>query len=750
MKAKMEIKKKLFKNLDFTDIKNEADACAEIIEPILKELGFDNKHIGRQKRLTDPYLKIGRTRRKLTLIPDYVLFVGDSAAWVLDAKAPIHKVTDEDNISQVYSYAMHSEIRSTFFALCNGLEFVCYRTNDTKIPVLYFRIDEIDEYWERLQKLLSPQSFQMGKTPIYVPPDVIRSKENFDYLNRPLLKEIPIRRQATRRHFGVHVYFTRQSWNVVAEYIKNFSQKGDIVLDPFGGSGVTAVEAVINGRKAISLDINPLAVFIMDSLLASVKENDLKDAYLDVLKEYIRLEPKTRSEIKEALKKYPHPKSLRLPNGSDVDTTDKLFDDMQTARLGLLKYLILKVKNKNVRKSLMLMFSGLVHYYNRTSFDGPHGNTGSSAMWMYRYRLAAKPTTSDFSTLIKRRFKAIYAAKKEIETICSAYQKPVKDVMNDATILRGSATEMSFIDNESVDYIYTDPPYGKNIQYLDLSAMWYAWLDLDVSEEDYKLEAIVGGEHNKTKDDYNTLIAKSIQEMYRVLKFDRWLSFVFAHKDPEFWHLIIETCERCGFEYVGAVPQKNGSSNYHKRQHPFTVLSGQLIINFRKVRNPRAILKANLGMDIEEVVLQTIEGIIAKFNGASLEQINDELIIRGLELGFLDLLKKHYSDLKPLLDGFDYDTATETYNLRKNTKFQSSRIDLRLRINYYLQSFLTRLERENKTATFNEIIMEIMPLLKNGVTPEHQTILSVLKDIGEEVGTDSWRLKKDDQLTLFD
>jgi adenine-specific DNA methylase len=82
---------------------------------------------------------------------------------------------------------------------------------------------------------------------------------------------------------------------------------------------------------------------------------------------------------------------------------------------------------------------------------------------------------------------------------------------------------------------------------------------------DYELEAIEGGEHNKSKENYNELITKSIQEMYRVLKFDRWMSFVFAHKDPEFWHLIIETAEKCGFEYAGAVPQKNGQTSFKKR-----------------------------------------------------------------------------------------------------------------------------------------------------------------------------------------
>jgi hypothetical protein len=275
--------------------------------------------------------------------------------------------------------------------------------------------------------------------------------------------------------------------------------------------------------------------------------------------------------------------------------------------------------------------------------------------------------------------------------------------------------------------------------------MWNAWLDLEVTKNDYENEAIEGGEHYKTKEKYNELIAKSIIEMYRVLKFDRWLSFVYAHKDPEFWHLIIDTCEKCGFEYVGAVPQKNGQTSFKKRQHPFTVLSGQLIINFRKVKNPRTVLKANLGMDISEIVMQTIEGIIAKDEGATLEQINDELIIKGLELGFLDLLKKEYTDLSPLLlDKFDYDSKTDKYTIKKNTKFQTH-IDVRLRIRYYLISYLRRMERENKIPTFNDIVFSILPLLKNGITPEHQTILNVLEDIGEKIGEDGWKLKQKGQ-----
>jgi hypothetical protein len=334
------------------------------------------------------------------------------------------------------------------------------------------------------------------------------------------------------------------------------------------------------------------------------------------------------------------------------------------------------------------------------------------------------------------RYNKILKAKDNIKDSINS-----KTVAN-LTIKKGTATDLSFRKNESVDYIYTDPPYGDKIPYLDLSAMWHAWLDLDVTKEDYALEAIEGGKHKKTKEQYKELIAQSIREMYRVLKYDRWLTFVFAHKDPEFWHMIVDTAEACGFEYVGAIPQKNGQTSYKKRQNPFSVLSGQLMINFRKVRNPKVVMNVNFELkDVETVVIETIEEVIAQYYGATLEQINDHLIIQGMEKGFLDLLKKQYSDLTPLLlRAFDYDSKTEKWHLKKNVKFRSN-IDVNVRIEYLLRSYLTRMVREGKSADTDSIILHIMPLLRNGKTPEEQTILGVLEDIAIHSDKDCWRLK---------
>lgn len=741
----------LFGEIDISRIEDDPDFKEDsvrevIILPILKALGYQQKNIIRSKKLIHPFLKVGTKKIAIHTYPDYSLKVEDNFAWVLDAKSPQESVTEYEYVEQAFSYASHREINTVYFALCNGKDFILFRTQSPDKPVLYFSLSEIAFHWDELSFFLSPNSFQIGKSFTYDSTSATAKPKGFDYENRPLLEEIPVKKQQVTRHFGVHGYFTKQSWNVVSEYIKNYTKPGDLVLDPFGGSGITAVESLMCDRRAIHIDLNPMAVFMVEALVAPVNPTEFIDAFQRIKSAYEADVPVTEDEIIKAKKKYPYPKGLRLPYGSDVEKIEDLFTDKQLAQLAFLKFLIKKEKNENIKKSLLLAFSSTVTKINRTYHNSEQRNENAgdcAAFRYYRYRIAPHEVELNVFNSFATKFKKILNAKLEI-------QFKINDTtISNINIRKGTATDLRWIPKESVDYIYTDPPYGTKIPYLDLSIMWNAWLDLDVSEEDYQEEAIEGGEHEKTKKNYNDLIAKSIKEMYRVLKFGRWLSFVFAHKDPEFWHLIMDTAEKCGFEYIGAVPQKNGQTSFKKRQHPFTVLSGQLIINFKKVRNPRAVMKANLGMDITQIVTQTIEGIIAKNNGATLEQINDELIIKGLELGFLDLLKKQYSDLTPLLlQDFDFDEETQQFTIKEEGKFKTH-VDVRLRIKYYLISYLRRKHQENKYPTFDELVLNIMPLLKNGVTPEKQTISNVLEDIGEHIGNNQWRLKKIGQGELF-
>ena len=63
--------------------------------------------------------------------------------------------------------------------------------------------------------------------------------------------------------YVMHKFFGRKQGGVIREYIKNYTQKkGEIVLDPFCGSGVMIGEALHLGRKAIGIDLNPVSIFI--------------------------------------------------------------------------------------------------------------------------------------------------------------------------------------------------------------------------------------------------------------------------------------------------------------------------------------------------------------------------------------------------------------------------------------------------------------------------------------------------------
>lgn len=82
-------------------------------------------------------------------------------------------------------------------------------------------------------------------------------------------------------------YWGKKPHNVWHEYIKNYTPKNGVFLDPFAGSGMSGIEAVRAGRKAICLDINPLTTFIFDVYCSDFNalkfEKEAEAIYLKVL-----------------------------------------------------------------------------------------------------------------------------------------------------------------------------------------------------------------------------------------------------------------------------------------------------------------------------------------------------------------------------------------------------------------------------------------------------------------------------------
>lgn len=83
----------------------------------------------------------------------------------------------------------------------------------------------------------------------------------------------------------MHKFFARKQEDVIREYIKVYSGKGDIVLDPFCGSGVMVAEALRLDRKAIGIDINPVAIFITRNTIKHIDPDRIKKEFQKIGKE---------------------------------------------------------------------------------------------------------------------------------------------------------------------------------------------------------------------------------------------------------------------------------------------------------------------------------------------------------------------------------------------------------------------------------------------------------------------------------
>jgi 16S rRNA G966 N2-methylase RsmD len=82
--------------------------------------------------------------------------------------------------------------------------------------------------------------------------------------------------------YNWHKFWGRKTWNVVSQFIETYSPKDGIVMDPFSGSGVTALEALKLGRKVIAVDLNPIATEILRLTIEYIEPLRLREAYVRV------------------------------------------------------------------------------------------------------------------------------------------------------------------------------------------------------------------------------------------------------------------------------------------------------------------------------------------------------------------------------------------------------------------------------------------------------------------------------------
>lgn len=125
-----------------------------------------------------------------------------------------------------------------------------------------------------------------------------------------------------------------------------------------------------------------------------------------------------------------------------------------------------------------------------------------------------------------------------------------------------SATSLEHIEDGAADYVFTDPPFGSNINYSEMNFLWESWLGrhTDVAEE-----AIVSRAQNKSVDDYRVLLCRSFLEANRVLRQDGWMTVIFHNSSEKVWSALQKAVTDAGFVVKGTqtFDKKHGTFKMH-------------------------------------------------------------------------------------------------------------------------------------------------------------------------------------------
>jgi len=160
------------------------------------------------------------------------------------------------------------------------------------------------------------------------------------------------------------------------------------------------------------------------------------------------------------------------------------------------------------------------------------------------------------SLIIERN--AIALLEKKLQDYKKVLVQEKKDIKHKTIVSNQSTTDFSNIEKDSIDYIFTDPPFGKNLMYSELNYLWESWLKLITNNHD---EAIMNNSQRKGLTEYQVLMEKCFRNYYRILKPGHWMTVEFSNSQASVWNAIQEAIQKAGFVIanVSALDKKQGS-----------------------------------------------------------------------------------------------------------------------------------------------------------------------------------------------
>jgi DNA modification methylase len=506
--------------------------------------------------------------------------------------------------------------------------------------------------------------------------------------------------------YDAHTYHTKVPPSGIAQLIEYYTKPGDIVLDPFCGSGMTGIAAAELGREALLSDLSPAAVFIARHLNSPIDAKKYMKAIRVVISEAQDLDARLyntqcrscgsmvpmlymvwsygvicpscarefllwdvarderarvrdskilstfdcphchRRLVKRGLKRtrrypvqvgykccgrgpkeqtaelteydraklnrieqegvpqelwypraaFPNGINTRQPIAAGITRVDQAYTTRALHAMAWLWKNVKECRDPEIAGKLLFTLTSL--YQRITVFSEFRFWGGSSNTANYNVPFISNEQNV-FRTFLRK-----------ANTI-SWYFESAAQKRADVDVCIASACDLKHVADKSVDYIFTDPPFGGNINYSEMNFLWESWLD---QYTDTREEAIVNSVQGKDEEDYRRLLTRAFKECRRVLKDRGWLTIVFHNSSRSVWGALEQAIRDAGFAV-------NGSQTFDKTHGTFkqfvsdNAVGYDLVLHCRTTNGDAKSLRpmANVHSTIREFVAARITANPAKY-----------------------------------------------------------------------------------------------------------------------------------------
>lgn len=581
----------------------------------------------------------------------------------------------------------------------------------------------------------------------------------------------PIETTKATAIYNMHTYWSKKPHDAIRQYIRHYTEPGDLVLDPFCGSGGTALAALMEGRKAIAIDRSPAATFITKNYCTPVDVDELKKAFKElkervkpqldwlyetrcdrcggkattaytvysqvfecprclsrvplfdcveaegitkagkpkkinacpyclerevveeistrgdkygsvpVLVSYICEEgckPKRDSRrhndpdpvkreyfVKYDLAKlqeieerdipywYPTDRMMHAPDdqecwgaewrpGRNFRTVDELFTKRNLWALAAILDGIKMSRSKDITDALLFCWNSILLNVSRMTT-----NRDKLGFLKGTYYLPQTCRCTNVWGTIENKFRMMLKGWNDINSHENL----------DLIISTDDATKIK-IGANSMDYIFTDPPYADKEQYGELNFVWEAWLEFDTYWHDD--EIIINEIRGKTVDEWAELMRMVMSECYRVLKPGRWLSLCYHDTSEGTWALVQDIMAEAGFvtDKQDATLFIDTNQKSYNQKNSDKVNKRDLVINFRKPK-PGELTSGTVSLTgtedtttFREKLHMIVREYLTAHPGSTKDRIYDEVVSRMVRTGqmeahnFEDLLRQVADEIK--------------------------------------------------------------------------------------------------------